>query len=77
MSFSTVFTVVTDLYVVDGIGDEVIQFFIIEIGADLEVTITGLEGIVAAQNEVDGALRFDIFVQFDDIVACCVLYGGS
>ena len=77
MAFGTVLSVVPDLYVVDGVRNQVVQFLVIEVGTDFKVTVGCPERIIATENEMDGTLRFDILVQFDNIIACGILHGGS
>lgn len=65
MAFGTVLSVVADLYVVDGVRNQVVQFLVIEVGTDFKVAVGCPERIIATENEMDGTLRFDILVQFD------------
>ena len=77
MALSAVFTVISDFDIIHRIRIQVIQLFVIHVGTDFEIPAGCPECIIASCNDMDGALRFKIFVQLYDTVAVFVLHGRT
>lgn len=77
MALRAVLAVITDLDIIHRVGVQVIQFLVIHVGTDFEVPAGCPEGIIAAGNDMDGALGFQLIIQLDDAVAVFVLYGRT
>ena len=56
MALRTVLAVVSDFDIIHRIGVQVIQFFIIHIGTDFEISAGCPECIIASCNDMDGTL---------------------
>ena len=68
-------SVIDEAEVIDGVGDEVRERLVVCFRGELEWSSCHSEGIVCSEDEVDGALRFDVFVQHDVGDARCVECG--
>ena len=58
-------TVIDHAHIVHAVGDEVVQGLVVGLHREAEGAAGHTEGVVAAQHEMDGALRLDVAVERD------------
>ena len=69
-----VLAIVADLDVVHRVGIDAAEVLVIDLGREFEVAAADLEAIIASEDEVDGALGFQIAVEAHDGIATGVLF---
>ena len=63
------------LDIIDGIGDIVVDVLVVGLGGELEGSVVGAEGIVAAEDDLVATLTADVVVHADHGVAFGVEVG--
>ena len=69
-----VLAIVADLDVVHRVGIDAAEVLVIDLGREFEVAAADLEAIIASEDEVDGALGFQIAVEAHDGIAAGILF---
>ena len=69
-----VLAIVADLDVVHCVGIDAAEVLVIDLGREFEVAATHLEAIIATEDEVDGALGFQIAIEAHDGIAAGILF---
>ena len=69
-----VLAIVADLDIVHRVGIDAAEVLVIDLGREFEVAAADLEAIVASEDEMDGALGFQIAVEAHDGIAAGILF---